>query len=422
MTRARSRPVEIVGGVEVFAPTGRSPYHRLRWTESDGTRGDTSGGRDLRTAIDRARAIDERLCRAAGPAAMASLADVVRLYLADGRSPYSGYEWHRSTRLQIEDQLHRCLRGHGNRRAFDVTRDLLDRMRAQAGTPTMVRINTTALRALLLWGYRHRPPFFTAEQAELLPRGVVMPRPSLAGTAAPRRRGRTRRVGEAAVYIRDEDAPSATQVTSLSKALGARFPAWGALAPELACNCGPRWGEQFQLTADDAHPDGCSQAELPHLHIDWQIDSGAHANDPGGRRCRPKGEKTRIAPLPLVSFTGSPRRPVVYSAFEADHLIPAMRTAGWPVHTWTEERDVWAPATSRYSRQVRQRTLLLLPWHSTRHRFARIAIDTYRAAGDADGAGRVGERGHRAQQVLPDRRRTHATRCGAVQRDAGIPG
>ena len=40
---------------------------------------------------------------------------------------------------------------------MDVTRELLDQMRAQAGTPQMVRINTTALRAFLLWGYPPLP-------------------------------------------------------------------------------------------------------------------------------------------------------------------------------------------------------------------------------------------------------------------------
>jgi hypothetical protein len=210
--------------VQVFAPAGRSPYHRLRWTEPDGTRGDTSGGRDLPAALARAHALDERLARAAGPAATTPLVDVVRLYLADGHSPHTGRPWHRSTRLQVEDQLNRCLRVHRDLRALDVTRDLLDQMRAQAGTPTMVRINTTALRALLLWGYRHSPSFFTAVQAELLPRGVVMPHPSLTGTAAPRRRSTTRRVGEAETYVHNEDAPSARQIIHLSQALGDRFP------------------------------------------------------------------------------------------------------------------------------------------------------------------------------------------------------
>jgi hypothetical protein len=72
----------------------------------------------------------------------------------------------------------------------------------------MVRINTTALRAFLLWGYRHSPSYFTAEQVEYLSPGVVMPRPALIGTPAPRRRTTTRRVGQSGDYIEDEDAPS----------------------------------------------------------------------------------------------------------------------------------------------------------------------------------------------------------------------
>lgn len=79
----------------------------------------------------------------------------------------------------------------------------------------MVRINTTALRAFLLWGYRHSPGYFTAEQVEYLSPGVVMPRPALAGTPAPRRRPTTRRVGQSGDYVEAEDAPSAAQVVAL---------------------------------------------------------------------------------------------------------------------------------------------------------------------------------------------------------------
>lgn len=68
-----------------------------------------------------------------------------------------------------------------------------------------------------------------------------------------------------------------------------------------------------------------------------------------------------------------------HSAFDADVLIPAMRAAGWPLQEWTEEHDVWDAVSRRYARETRPRTLAVLAWHSLRHRFARIAIDTYRA-------------------------------------------
>jgi hypothetical protein len=262
------------------------------------TPGDTTAGADPAGAIAKATAIDRRLARAAGPAALTPLESIFAEYLADGRSPYTDRPWRNSTRIQIEDNLGRSLRGHETVPALDLDRALCDRMRAQAGTPNMVRINTTALRAFLLWGYRHAPSYFTAEQVEYLSPGVVMPRPALVGTPAPRRQARTRRVGQSVDFIEDEDAPSAVQVVGLGEALETRVGPWGRLAPEIAASCGPRWGEEFQLTADSAHPDGCPVVEAPHLHLDWQIDSGAHASDPGGRRSRPKGDKTRIAPLP----------------------------------------------------------------------------------------------------------------------------
>lgn len=406
----RHDPVETVGRVRIFAPTEKCRSYRLRWTEPDGTSGDTTAGSDPVAAIAKATGLDRRLARAAGAAAMTPLGEIFTAYLADGSSPYTDRPWRNSTRTQIEDNLGRALRGHERDLAVDLDRGLCDRMRAQAGTPNMVRINTTALRAFLLWGFRHSPSYFTAAQVEYLSPGVVMPRPALAGTPAPRRRTRTRRVGQSSDYVEDEDAPSAAQVEALGEALEAKVGPWGRLAPELAASCGPRWGEQFQLTADDVHPDGCGLADEPHIHLDWQIDSGARAGDPGGRRCPPKGDKTRIAPLPAESFTGAPLRNQLtqrlratreeqrlgvnpgallfpaprfglwwHSAFDSDVLIPAMRTAGWPLRDWAEDHEVWNPVLHRYVRETRPRTLAVLTWHSLRHRFARVAIDTFHA-------------------------------------------
>jgi hypothetical protein len=408
MSGAGSPPLEWVGLVAISAPTASCVYYRLKWLEPDGRPGDTTGGRSVETARAKAAEIDARLARAAGPAAVAELGELAKKFLAEGRSPYTGRPWQRSYRNQIEDNLRRALRGHEQRRAMDVDRPLCDRMRAQAGTATMVRRNTTALRAFLLWGYRHQDSYFTAAQAELLPEGVVMPNPSILGTAMPPRAARARRVGEHPVYVREEDAPSAEQVVRLGEELAVAFPSWGRLAPELAANAGPRWGEQFQLTAVDVHPSGCPRQRRPHLHVDWQIDPGAAATDPGGRRTRPKGNKTRIAPVPTESFTGYPLRAALaarvtaalaeqaagtnpeallfpaerggllwYSGFEADQLIPAMRRAGWPLTGWTEEREVWSPDTRGYTPVTRERTLVELPWHALRHRFARVAIDRY---------------------------------------------
>lgn len=237
-----------------------------------------------------------------------------------------------------------------------------------------------------------------------------MPAPGLCGTAAPARRSSTRRVGESESYVRDEDAPSAEQVRALARALEARVGGWGELAPELAASCGPRWGEQFQLTATDVHLDGCGDATGAHFHIDWAIDPGAPAGAPGGRRCRPKGDKTRLAPVPATSFTGFDLRTALatrataarreqatgnnpqallfpaprgglwwHTSFEADLLVPAMRAAGWPLRDWRERRDVWNPTTRTYRRQTRSRVQAVLRWHSLRHRFARVAIDVYGA-------------------------------------------
>jgi hypothetical protein len=82
----RSNPAKVVGQVEVFAPTGTNPYYRLRWTEPDGSPGDTSAWRDPAAALAKAAVVDRRLARAAGPAAMARLGQIFREY-RQGRPP-----------------------------------------------------------------------------------------------------------------------------------------------------------------------------------------------------------------------------------------------------------------------------------------------------------------------------------------------
>lgn len=85
----RHPPVDTVGQVRVFAPTGRCRSYRLRWTEPDGTPGDTTAGNDAAAATATATGIDRRLARAGGVAAMTPLGEILVAYLADGCSPYT---------------------------------------------------------------------------------------------------------------------------------------------------------------------------------------------------------------------------------------------------------------------------------------------------------------------------------------------
>jgi hypothetical protein len=207
--------------------------------------------------------------------------------------------------------------------------------------------------------------------------------------------------GQAETYIRDEDAPSRDRVAALGVQLPRRFPLWGELAPELAANSGPRWGEQFQLTASDVHLDGCAEYRGAHVHVDWQVDAGGSSQNPRARRVRPKGDKTRVIPVGTLSFTGYALRDALrsravaalteqqagtnpeallfpaqkggmlwYSSFNSDHLLPATETAGWPVERWLEARDEWDASTRKYTRVTVGRRKAGLPWHSLRHRFA----------------------------------------------------
>jgi hypothetical protein len=111
------------------------------------------------------------------------------------------------------------------------------------------------------------------------------------------REEQARQTGQSERYVGDEDAPSRALVTSLRRALAEHFPRWGELAPELAANSGPRWGEQFQLTAHDVHLDGCGTFGPAHVHVDWQVDGSGSDDHPRGRRVRPKNGTTRVVPV-----------------------------------------------------------------------------------------------------------------------------
>src|SRR5450759_5476639 len=204
-------------------------------------------------------------------------------------------------------------------------------------------------------------------------------------------------------HIRDEDAPSAAQVVALGDGLARFFPNWGRLAPEVGDSCGARWGEMFQLTADDID----RSEQKPKLLIYAQIDSAAQVRAGDNRRTLPKGEKTRETGIPAVTFTGYPLRaelekrckqaleeqaagtnpeallfPAVrggmhhHSSFMSDYFAPAAIAAGWPQQKWVEECERWDKRQKKFVPMTRQRTQFVLPWHSCRHRFARYCIDT----------------------------------------------
>lgn len=407
---SRRPPVSRVGCVAIHAPTATSRYFRLKWHEPDGSRGDTTGGRTLQDAQAVAADIDRRVSRAASAQSVALLTDLAAEYLQAAVSPFDDQPWSASYKTQNTASLRRMLRIARHVRAMDVDRVLCDRLRAQGGTPTVVRQNTRVLRAFLRWGYQHPHRYFTAAQSDLLPHGTGMPRPALAGRSAPSRRRRGREVGSAATYVGSEDAPSPSRVLALSRSLQERAPRWGELAPELAANCGPRWGEQFQLCAPDVCLEGCTKFSRPHIHIDWQVNPGARVKHGENRRCLPKGDKRRVAPLPEVSFTGFALLEAVrqrcveaereraqgrnseallfptstglmwwHSGFYSDVLLPALAEAGWPLLTWQARRSVWNEAAGSYDVVERPHLHAEQSWHSLRHRFARLAIDEYGA-------------------------------------------
>ena len=409
----RNPPLLTVGSVNVLAPTGTSPYFRLTWTNPDGTAGRTSGGRTREGAAAKAAGISAWLGQAAGGKAMTSLEAIADEYLSSpvGRNQKTGGDWSASQLTQMRPKVARVIRGHGQRLGMDVDRKLLDRMRSQGGTRRTRKENATALRGLLRWGATQG--YFTAEQAELLPTNVYDLAGDVAGTEAPKRRTRVRSVGESLIYISTEDAPCRGQVDALARMLDLPMGT-GRLAVELAADAGPRWGEQYQLTADDVvytpaqtNSDGELEEALLHLSIDWQIASGAPAG--GNRRKPPKGNKRRKASVSAVTVTGyllheellarcaqareeqangtNPEALLFpteggdlffHTAFSNDYFKPAALEAGWPHQEWVYVGDRWSEREERWIRVTEDRVQFDLTWHSLRHRYARTCVDIRR--------------------------------------------
>lgn len=413
-TRARrNSPLVTVGRVNVLAPTGTSAYYRLTWTQPDGSLGRTSGGRTQESAVAKATGISAWLGQAAGGKAMATLKAITDDYLSSGvgRNQKTGGDWSESQLTQMRPKIARVIRGHGHRLGMDVDRQLLDRMRSQAGTRNTRRENATALRGLLRWGATQG--YFTAEQAELLPVRVYDLAGDVAGTAAPKRRTRVRNVGESQIYISTEDAPCTQQIDALARALVLPMGT-GRLAVELAADAGARWGEQYQLTADDvvytpAHTasDGTFARARLHVKIDWQISSGAPAG--GNRRKPPKGNKRRKAWVAAVTITGYRLHDALlarcaearqeqaagtnpeallfpaergdlffHTAFSNDYFKPAALAADWPHQEWLYVGDRWREREERWIRITEERVQFDLTWHSLRHRYARTCVDVRR--------------------------------------------
>lgn len=318
--------------------------------------------------------------------------------------------------------------------------------------PQHVRINTTALRAFLLWGYRHSPRYFTAEQVEYLSPGVVMPRPALLGTPAPRRRGSTRRVGQSGDYIEDEDLPSAAQIVALGEALETRVGPWGRFSPELAASCGPA---------------GANGSSSPPT-----APTPTAARSPTHRTCTSNGRSTP-APTPATPAAAGPdpreTRPGSHRFAGLVHgLSVAQRHIGANprrAHRATQRHQPRGTSVPDPERPLVVALLLRLGRADPRHASRRVAATRLdrgarclgpddrvlrpgnplphsrgthvalassqvrprrgrplpRRPGRVDGSRRIRERSDRAEPVPPDRRRAHPPRTSAVPRLRSVP-
>ncbi len=412
--RTRNVPIATIDGVNVLGPSGTSKYYRLTWTNPDGSAGRTTAGRERGAAIARAEEVADDLRKAALGLSDARLADLVDKYTAtrkgrNQRQTENGKpgDWTEAQRRQVSAHLRRAIVGNEDIPAYLVDRPLLDRLRAQGGTPRMVRENTSALRGLLRWAQPNG--YLTVEQSELLPYRCAPVDPALSVVSERPERYRTARmVGQHHDYVPDEDAPFADQIVALATQFQERAD-WGRLAVELAAGAGLRWGEQHQLRAYDVEIRLVDGRRLVFVRIDWQVNSAARRTKGDPLRVLPKGRKRRLVKVTGTSITGYPladelvaraeqarteqhggtnpdallfptaskvasRRATHvgglwhHTAWSRDLFIPAALAAGWEASRWVE---IHADGT------VRDRLQMIHPWHSLRHRFARTAIDVW---------------------------------------------
>ena len=406
--RTRREAMQTFGAVHVLQPGGTSRYYRLTWTDPiTGKQCDTTAGTDYQKAAEKAARQDRELqALRAGVSRTETVGSLVCAYGQDvvGRGE-DGTNASASRLADVKRHLKRATAGYADVKLIALDRKLVDAMRAQAGTGAPVRENTPALRLLLRWG--HRKGLLDTATGELLGSSApaVEPTgPKCAASTAPARRRTARRVGASVLFV--EDAPPLAEVRALRDQIQALQPRWGALSVELAGGCGPRWGEQFQLTAYDV----LESAEVVEIQINWQIDAKAKRKEDGDAkqpdlRKLPKGEKTRVTTVPATSQTGFPlaqallaRRDAalaeqaagvnpeallfptktgklfIHTAFSRDVFKPAAIAAGWPFQEWEAEEKV-PQKTGGVATVVRRRIQFDLTWHSLRHRYARFAID-----------------------------------------------
>jgi integrase len=338
-------------GVTAHEPATPTEYWRVRWTEEDGTRRDTTA-RDQRRAIAKAQEVVERLASGRPEALERALGSaLVEHYLDPARANWS--ERH------AEAQEYYCRRFVtpviANLPARSLTRSHFGRILDQATTPhvadhlrrTLSAMANSALdeglllaRQDVMRGLRWHPPAGAAKDPVAL---------------------------EETSFVEEADIPTTSAVHDLAKAAaGLQGVWWRELEFLLVAYTGMRWGEHAGLTADRIDP------ARRRIVIDRQLletRSGLRLSAPKNRRRRitmypartPAGldlagmverRLGELGPTDIV-FPSPKGQWARRSNFHRNHFGAAARLAGWPVRP--NGRFVWT-------------------FHSLRHVFATWAL------------------------------------------------
>ncbi|MHB1446130.1 MAG: tyrosine-type recombinase/integrase [Acidimicrobiales bacterium] len=353
-TKKHPQVIDLDFGVSVHAPATPGGYWRLRWTEEDATRRDTTA-RDRVAAMAKAESVVERLASGRPPALERALgAAIVEVYLDRTRTRWS--DRHR------EAQESYCARFVtpviGGLRVRSLTRSHFQRILDQAGSATVAAHLRRTLSAMVNVSLDEGLLLVSQDVMRALrwhpPAGYVIPAhdpeelDDLGG-------------------VEEADIPTAGAVHALAAAAAQLHDVWWReLEFLLVAYSGMRWGEHAALTADRL------QAPRRRIVIDRQVIETRE----GLGLSAPKNRRRRITMYPARTPAGIDLAEMVERRL--GELGPTDLVFPSPKGHWARRsnfrRNLFVPAASGAAWPVRADGRFVWTFHSLRHVFATWAL------------------------------------------------
>lgn len=369
--------------VLVTAPTRPEGYYRLSWDASDGRRRQTSGGRTLEAAWQKALAREADLLRGATPQSEKPVADGIQYWLDPERpTPRGGWGPSHRHHMNAYARVY-FVPSFGRERCMDLRRGHIQECVNAAPTASEGR-NIRRAAASLIGALR---------QGDYLLDNQVLDLSNVFWHGV-QESSSTSLSGEVREFVPTWSRPSHHQVERLRLAAeqtgkNGRGRWWRGLMVEIAAYAGPRWSELIALTADSVDLDRRT------LKVHWRV---SQHSGTVRELAAPKMAKRRTTIYPEVSptgyelgaamrrrlaevgrerYAGHNRRGLLFPSpqgdwwwtgvFHRDLSEKAALTAGWK---FTDEMRPHA-GTTRLERRWE------LTWHSLRHTFCTSALEDW---------------------------------------------